>query len=530
VTVLESPVTGDRGDRAGQDGIEERALAARLRSAAPFLLRCELPPADPDPAADAACLVQLMVAELQSTLTNDRVWLLLTAITGAYPARADVDRVRRAVQLLDEVPLTVWLLDTALGIAAAHGATGSGMDVVTGAVVVDVDHTAKHDLHTGIQRVTRSLMPLWSDQRAVVPAAWTEQNGALRSLSAAELDRVVRFPSRRTSSVGARGGLPGADERVPPRLIVPWRSVVMMAEVPPGDVSGRVAAMGQYSGNRLVGIAYDAIPVVSADMVPPVESSKFVRYLTSVKFASRMAGISAAAAAEIAGFVEALGTQGLPGPTVREVALPSPSHGGDARGKGRGTTPSVLAVGSHEPRKNHLAVLHAAEVLWREGLQFSVTFIGGSGWGDDFPRRAEHLRSLGRPLSVRRAVSEQELDRAYSSALFTVFPSLHEGYGLPVAESLAHGTPVITSNFGSTAEIGLGGGAVLVDPRDDAALIDAMRLLLTDQRTVERLRSEIAGRRVRTWQDYADELWDQLVAPELRELTGEGVDDDEISA
>ena len=70
-------------------------------------------------------------------------------------------------------------------------------------------------------------------------------------------------------------------------------------------------------------MAYDAIPVTSADMVPPTETSKFVRYLTAVKFASRMAGISAAATAEIAGFVQAVASQGLHGPLVTEIALPS---------------------------------------------------------------------------------------------------------------------------------------------------------------------------------------------------------------
>ena len=43
----------------------------------------------------------------------------------------------------------------------------------------------------------------------------------------------------------------------------------------------------------------------------------------------------------------------------------------------------VLMVGSFEPRKNHLGVLHAAETLWREGLDFELTFIGGSGWGSE---------------------------------------------------------------------------------------------------------------------------------------------------
>ena len=87
-----------------------------------------------------------------------------------------------------------------------------------------------------------------------------------------------------------------------------------MVEVPPPSANDRLAALGALSGNRLVGIAYDSIPIVSADAVPPVESMKFAKYLTALKFTSRMAGISAAATAEVMGFVRMLPTQGLVGP------------------------------------------------------------------------------------------------------------------------------------------------------------------------------------------------------------------------
>jgi len=125
-------------------------------------------------------------------------------------------------------------------------------------------------------------------------------------------------------------------------------------------------------------------------------------------------------------------------------------------------------------------------------------------------------------------VPEKDLEKAYASASFTVFPSLHEGFGLPVAESLSHGTPVITSNFGSTAEIGRHGGTLLIDPRDNHALTSAIRTLLRDPETLQRLRSEIATRPTRNWQNYADELWTVLVDPELATLKEDTDDVDPI--
>ena len=139
--------------------------------------------------------------------------------------------------------------------------------------------------------------------------------------------------------------------------------------------------------------------------------------------------------------------------------------GGLREGLELGSVPMVLIVGSHEPRKNHVAVLLAAERLWREGSAFHLVFVGSTGWRSErFDGLVGRLVAAGRSVQVLRRVSEETLWAAYRAARFTVFPSLAEGFGLPVAESLASGTPVVTSNFGSMAEIGQAGGALLVDP------------------------------------------------------------------
>jgi glycosyltransferase involved in cell wall biosynthesis len=125
------------------------------------------------------------------------------------------------------------------------------------------------------------------------------------------------------------------------------------------------------------------------------------------------------------------------------------------------------------------------------------------------------LRAVGRPVRRRNAISDDELWRTLRSARFSAFLSLHEGFGLPVAESLACGTPCLTSSYGSTREIADGGGALVVDPLDDEAIAGQMRRLLTDDALVARLRDEATRRPPRTWEDYARELWDALL-PEAR--------------
>ncbi len=475
---------------------------------------------------------------------------------------------------------------------AADTATG-GLQVVADRVVVDVHQSAHYDLHTGIQQVVRRTLPLWERDHPLLAAAWTASGSGLRPLSEPERRRVLQWgdpdptPPVTTSSPAAAApewGRPPTSSPEPAAdpvtLVVPWRTVVVFPETPPEEVCERLAGLAQYSGNAVVAVGYDCIPIVSADLVPAADTQRFARFLGVLKHARRIAGISRSAATEFAGFAAALPAQGLPGPVIVECplptqpaapegtaptaaappgspTLPAPAPAAPAAaptvrapaaapaapaaaaaaaaaptvrapaaapsapaptapGPGRAQAiPVVLCVGSLEPRKNHLALLYAAERLWRDGLHFQLLLIAGSGWGHETPDRIAHLQAQGRPLTIRTGVSDTDLAAAYRQARFSVFASLHEGYGLPVAESLASGTPVITTNYGSTHDTAAGGGAILIDPRDDDALTEAMRSLLTDDHRLATLRQQLHTRPTRTWEHYAHDLWHHLVQPEL---------------
>jgi glycosyltransferase involved in cell wall biosynthesis len=337
------------------------------------------------------------------------------------------------------------------------------------------------------------------------------------------------YPPSAGAGPGPAGGAGGAGGEAAV-LVVPWATVVVIPEVPPSEACDRLAALAQFSGNAVVAVGHDCIPIVSADLVPAADTQRFARYLSALKYARRVAGVSRSATTEFRGFAAALPAQGLPGPTVIECPLPTQaapqpapagpeaaaaSRTGPGPADGPETLPLVLSVGSLEPRKNHLALLHAAERLWRDDLHFELLLIAGSGWGDEVPDRIAHLQAQGRPLQVRTGVSDADLAAAYRRARFSVFASLHEGYGLPVAESLAYATPVITTNYGSTRDIAAAGGAILIDPRDDDALTEAMRSLLTDDGRLDTLRQQLHTRPTRTWEHYAHDLWHHLVQPEL---------------
>ena len=146
----------------------------------------------------------------------------------------------------------------------------------------------------------------------------------------------------------------------------------------------------------------------------------------------------------------------------------------------------ILAVGTLEPRKNLDRVVEAAALT---GVELRV--VGARGWG-----------GVDVPGWVGR-VSDDELAALYRGAGCVVYASLYEGFGLPVLEAMASGTPVVTSAGGATEEVA-GGAAVLVEPTDAEAIAAGIREALAR-------RDELAARgleraRAFTWERAADEL------------------------
>lgn len=491
------------------------ALDQRFREAAKVLLdpMPELPDTE-HPGAAASFLLPLLVERCTGRDHTDAQWLLLTAAFGAFPTSDQLLEFGRRLELGPAHHMQTQLLADMV-VDAARGRLDLPMTVITGGTLVDVDHSARNDTHTGIHRVVREITPRWRDRHGARAVAWTDQYSAFRALTAEEDNRIFHFGEPVVAPLDE-----GTEER-PGTLVVPWRSTVVLVDVPNTQAAGQLAALARFSGCTLALIGYDMIPITSADTRPFSDSVAFGQYLSVVKYAHRVAGISGSATAEFAGFADAVRAQGLPGPRVHTVELVTePPTGITPAPPPGGTRPVVLCTGSREPHKNQRAVLHAAERLWREGLNFEVRLVGGHGWDEDVLRAAaDRLHAAGRPLTELGRVSDTELTAQLRAADLVAFVSLHEGYGLPVAEALACGTPVLTSNFGSQREIARGGGCMPVDPRDDDALTEALRTLLTRPDELARLRAEIAGRPIRSWADYADELWSHLVEGEgAREL------------
>jgi len=147
----------------------------------------------------------------------------------------------------------------------------------------------------------------------------------------------------------------------------------------------------------------------------------------------------------------------------------------------------LLFVGSLEPRKNLGRLLDAWESLPVEVQEtHRLVAVVPATWRQEAVRkRFDRLVSRGRALLVENA-GEEDLAELYRRSRALVFPSLAEGFGLPVAEAMACGTPVVTSNRSSLPEVA-GDAALLVDPDDPGAIASAIERILGDEQLHRRL-------------------------------------------
>lgn len=176
----------------------------------------------------------------------------------------------------------------------------------------------------------------------------------------------------------------------------------------------------------------------------------------------------------------------------------------------------VLFVSTIESRKNHLEAFRAWQTLIErhgEAAVPTLVCVGNHGWLNDAVfARLDSDPALQRKVQMRRGLADADLASLYRQAAFTLYPSLYEGWGLPVTESLGHGTPVLASDSSSLPEAG-GDLAVYYRAGDTEALVETLeRLSLTDGWR-QRLRADIARRfRPRSWAEVADDMLARLAA------------------
>jgi glycosyltransferase involved in cell wall biosynthesis len=256
---------------------------------------------------------------------------------------------------------------------------------------------------------------------------------------------------------------------------------------------------------RMAATFNDAIPISHPHITWPQSVARHPEYMKMLAAFDRVFAISRTSAEVLTGFWDWQGVE-------RRAAVMTIQLGADflkrARPEGMkaaGARASLMTVGILEPRKNQAFLLEVCETLWSEGLEFELNVVGrvNPHFGKPVMAKIAALRKRGRWVTHHEGVGDDVLLRLYREARATVFPTIAEGCGLPVLESLWLGVPCVCSDLPVLRENADGGGCVAVALNDKSAWVAALRRVLTDDEGCATLRAEAAGRVLPTWAETA---------------------------
>ena len=160
------------------------------------------------------------------------------------------------------------------------------------------------------------------------------------------------------------------------------------------------------------------------------------------------------------------------------------------------STPFVLWVGTIEPRKNIPTLLQAMQQL----PEIPLVLVGPKGWESDLQSAIE---PIGERVKIIGEVDEVTKHTWYKAASVFCFPSLMEGFGLPVGEAMSHGTPIVTSSTTATAEVA-GDAALLIDPKSAGDIAESITEILNKPELAEQLsKNGLERAKKMTWKDTA---------------------------
>jgi len=168
--------------------------------------------------------------------------------------------------------------------------------------------------------------------------------------------------------------------------------------------------------------------------------------------------------------------------------------------------PYIFSVGTVQPRKNYSRLIQALVILRRMYHNLHLVIAGGSGWLEDDMYRTIEAAKQADFVHLIGFVDDADLPALYHDAACVAYPSLYEGFGFPVLEAMASGTPVVTSNVSSLPEVA-GDAALLVDPYRVEEIAHAIQRILGDSE----LRQELIQRGYKqaakfTWANSAKQL------------------------
>jgi len=323
---------------------------------------------------------------------------------------------------------------------------------------------------------------------------------ALRALIDAEPGRFALFYNR-TRGAQPPEGLEGVSARTVPAGYKPWRMAVWLGHLAGLSFNRLVPGARLFHATEHLLPPLRGVPTVLTvhDMIfklfPEHQKPLNYRYLNATMplYCRRAGAIVTVSEASKRDIVTHYGLDPARITVIYEAAAPefrpAPLDVADAARRRYGLPERyVIVVGTIEPRKNLVRLLEALQRLRDGGLTLPLVVVGSKGWlYDDLFARLEAL-PLRHDVHLPGYVPTADLPLLYNAATVAAMPSVYEGFGLPVLEAMACGTPVVSSDASCLPEIG-GDAARYFDPYDVEAMAEALRAVWTDAELMAEMRT-----------------------------------------
>src|SRR5579883_83070 len=371
-----------------------------------------------------------------------------------------------------------------------------------------VDFTCEFDLNPGIQRVTRSLARgLEELGHSITYLAWSDSEQAPRSCTRRQLRNLSRWngPSHRRvrGQINSRLGI---DAQRGGWLLVPeltyWRMRNGRQEPWNSDPMVMLLQYARAHNLKTAFLFYDLIPIRFPSYA--ILKQLHERYVKQLAHADLILPISRFAGSDLMQYFAEI--RGDTVPEITPLLLAEEFLGflcAMIREPPRSGPVTIMCVGRVEPRKNQVRLIEAFNLFCDEQPTVDVRLYLVGTISDESRDEIIAISRRNRRIELMGPMADSQMVDLYGRCHFTAFPSIAEGYGLPIVESLWLGRPCLCANFGAMAEVAAGGGCLTVDTRSVSAIKKGLARMILDPTLRESLAADAIGRPMSTWRDYA---------------------------
>jgi glycosyltransferase involved in cell wall biosynthesis len=373
-----------------------------------------------------------------------------------------------------------------------------------GLVYCFFESTLQFNGNTGVQRVARQTARAMANAGVkVVATTWDTDKRSFTPLLPKEIHHLSKW----------NGPLPDQWHPWVPPSEAPENSWFMSNEMPPklgSGVNGQLLEFAKLNDLKTAVTFFDAIPYIFPDLYPVGSAELHYSYMEQLARWDLIFPISMQSAKDMFDLLPESISSELD-LNRKLIPLPLPCEFTSAKQNvdppvSLNARPFILMISTFEQRKNHISLLRAM-VIAQRSLPFGFDLIlVGHPLETSVVQLVNLYKQILPSMKVVHDASDNQIKEWLDRADFTIFPSVEEGFGLPIVESLWHGKPVICDNQRAINELAKDGGCLQVDVLNVEQLAEAIVTLATDFEVYRSKCKEIENRSFSTWNNYASTI------------------------